>query len=95
MFNCPFCTVGNNFGEYRDFKLESVKKSILDNNIHKIGLVSANAADYYALDELLLSIPDDYNISFSSLRLDTISDKLINSHFFKNQRSITIGLESG
>jgi len=94
-YDCPFCTVGSNFGKYRCFDRKIIQKRIIESEVDKIGLVSANAADYYELDELLEGLSENISISFSSLRLDTISDKLISSRFFKEQNSITVGLESG
>ena len=95
---CKFCTVGFNFGNFRHVapeliieKMKEVKKFT-----KKIGLVSATVTDYPFLDEIIkFSFENDYDLSFSSLRLDSLTENILKILKKSSQNQFTIAPEGG
>ncbi len=97
-FKCFFCATShsNNKVRFRDYKnvLDTVKKGLKFTN--RIGLIGSSLPNYPNIDllcESLISLKA--KVSFSSLRVDFISDMMIKMLVDSGQRSITIAPESG
>ena len=83
---------------FRSFKTIEKQLDILFSNISisKVGLVSPEASDYPDLEYLLDYLKHkDKGISFASLRVDRLSEKMIESLVHGGRYSITIAPETG
>ena len=95
---CRFCVAGYVYRPMRYMELEEIKKRISSaiEYTKKLGLVAATVTDYPYLDELLDWMEDKIeSLSVSSLRLDALTPKLINSLVDFGEREITIAPETG
>jgi len=97
--NCNFCAAGSSRKPARFVKIEKIKEILefyINNGIKDFGLISATATDYPFLEELLDYMEfTESTFSLSSLRLDSISDKLIKGLKRSGQKSLTIAPEGG
>ncbi|MDO4218725.1 MAG: radical SAM protein [Synergistaceae bacterium] len=97
--NCAYCTLPSCFGKCRqkDFEkvaglVESICERFPD---HHIGLVTPEAGDYYALDKLLLLLRSkNISVSFASLRIDRLSESVLETLTLNGHKSITIAPET-
>ena len=97
---CNFCTLTYCFGsaEMRDVNL--VKRDIEEAEdfcgFSRIGLVTPEAGDYTDLDELLeFAERRSKAVSFASLRVEGLSERMVRALSGFGRRSVTIAPESG
>ena len=95
---CRFCTAGHVYHPFRVWPLpqimETVEKYAWPGD--RIGLVGAALSDYQELDLLCTRLlAKGYGISLSSLRLDRISDALLQALAASGIDSITLAPEAG
>lgn len=95
---CRFCVAGYNFGPVRYRSPEEIISLMKKYKSHtnKFGLVAATVTDYPYLDEILeFTINNGIDISVSSLRLDSLSVKLLEALKGSWQNQFTIAPEGG
>ncbi|MFO7881403.1 MAG: radical SAM protein [Kosmotogaceae bacterium] len=95
---CKFCSVGYSFGKARFASMEQIDK-IISNFIkmtNKIGFIASTVTDYPYLEQLL-DLIEKYEIapSFSSLRADSITERLLKTLKKGGQNQFTIAPEGG
>ena len=97
--NCPYCVVPNNFGEARYRSAEDIASYIYkfkDYDDFNVGLVTPEAGDHPELDFILDVITNvKKKVSFASLRIDALSEKVVEAMAMGGKRSITIAPEAG
>lgn len=95
---CRFCVAGHRYGRPRFRKSDEVfdlMDSVADFT-NRFGLVAATVTDYPGIDEVAEHcIEKGYELSVSSLRLDSVSDTLMKSLRLSNQSIFTIAPEGG
>ncbi|MDR9770837.1 radical SAM protein [Acetomicrobium sp.] len=96
---CPYCVVPSNFGKARfrpvDELISLLYKFKTYNNFN-VGLVTPEAGDHPDLDRLLDAINDcGRRVSFASLRIDALSEKMLKTMAIGGKKSITIAPETG
>jgi radical SAM superfamily enzyme YgiQ (UPF0313 family) len=97
---CGFCTLPACFSPPRQRDLDLVKRDIDEaargSELGRIGLVTPEAGDYKDLDELLdFAGERGMGISFASLRLDGMTQKMVRALVRGGRRSVTVAPESG
>lgn len=98
--NCSYCTLPACFGKvrFRDFSLiESTLTGLLDEiDFDQIGLITPEAGDYPDIDKVLDIIENcGKSVSFASLRLDRLTDKMLSVLSRGGRHSITVAPETG
>jgi radical SAM superfamily enzyme YgiQ (UPF0313 family) len=97
---CRFCPLSYCFTPVRVREVNLVKRDIENaakvSDFSQIGLITPEAGDYAALDELI-EFADrlELGVSFASLRVDEITEKMMRTVIKGGRRSITIAPESG
>jgi len=96
---CSYCTIPSSFGPVRFRSLENVKDSIESakriENI-KIGLVTPEAGDYPFLPGLLSYLEDNaIPVSFASLRVDNMTERMVQAIVRSNRMGLTVAPETG
>jgi radical SAM superfamily enzyme YgiQ (UPF0313 family) len=95
---CRFCSTGFIYRPVRYRSIEALKPS-LEEGIAKdrrLGLVCASLGDYPELDALCTWILDrGGTLSAPSLRLDTLSDRLLDALQASGQKTVTLAPEAG
>lgn len=97
-YGCTFCAVGNSFGplrlrEPRDFSsmLES-----LPSGIGRIGLIGAAINCHPRISELLKDIRErKITITWSSMRIDRVTEEILDLMREQGQRTLTVAPECG
>ncbi len=94
-FSCRFCTTGYNLRPYRKLDVDSIKSVIKEKSFSdEIGIISAAFGDIKGLDELLdWLIENEYKVSVSSLRIDSLQENLLQKLKELGVRSITVAEE--
>jgi radical SAM superfamily enzyme YgiQ (UPF0313 family) len=97
---CRFCTISYCFAPVRVRNIDLVKRGIEKSaelsDFSRIGLVTPEAGDYAALGELLeFAERLGMGVSFASLRVDRITERMMKTVVMGGRRSITIAPESG
>lgn len=97
--NCSYCTLPGCFGKMRQRKLPEIEaplRSLLEKiEVEQVGLVTPEAGDYYALDELLDLLQEEgKGVSFASLRVDRLSEKMLEALTSSGRHSVTIAPET-
>ncbi|MEA3348709.1 MAG: radical SAM protein, partial [Pseudomonadota bacterium] len=96
---CRFCAAGFVYRPFRNRSLDCVKQAIQNGvglNLKKIGLVGSALGDYPDLKSLCAWLVEEgLSFSFSSLRVDTIDDHLLELLQAGGVKSITIAPEAG
>ena len=97
--NCPYCVVPNNFGKARTRSIDDLI-FFLDNfkglGDFNVGLVTPEAGDHPHLGQLLDAIMEaGKRVSFASLRIDALNEKVLEALAIGGKRSITIAPEAG
>lgn len=97
---CPYCTIPACFGRDRKQPIEVVKGKIetLQHrfSFDQVGLVTPEASDYPHLDSLLDFLEElNCGVSFASLRLDTLTPKMVRALVAGGRRSLTVAPECG
>jgi radical SAM superfamily enzyme YgiQ (UPF0313 family) len=97
---CGFCTLPSCFAPARSRGLELVKRDIEEASgaadFSRIGLVTPEAGDYKALDELIeFASSIGKQVSFASLRVDGITERMMKAVIDGGRHSVTIAPEAG
>jgi radical SAM superfamily enzyme YgiQ (UPF0313 family) len=95
---CRFCLAGSWYQPMRERSLEQVVEQMKVGVRYrlKIGLVAAAVSDYSQLNELLDEAERiGAHLSVSSLRVDSLSARLLSALAFSGERSITLAPEAG
>ncbi|MCE5202527.1 MAG: B12-binding domain-containing radical SAM protein [Synergistaceae bacterium] len=98
--NCSYCTLPGCFGKMRSRGFGTIKKEldkVLEiTSVQKIGLVTPEAGDYADMDQLLEYLEiKNMNVSFASLRLDRLTEKMLAALIRGGRHSITVAPETG
>lgn len=98
--SCSYCTLPQCFGRMRfrgfDPIAEAVKTISSKFDIPQAGLVTPEAGDYPFLPKLIDLLEElRIGVSFASLRLDRLNDKMIRALAGSGRRSITVAPETG
>lgn len=98
--NCSYCTLPSSFGKMRfrsfDIIKEHLDEVLSKSNVTQVGLVTPEASDYPDLNKLI-----DYlevrkmGISFASLRIDRLTERMITAQTCAGRHSITVAPETG
>ncbi len=97
---CPFCTLPNCFGPMRQRSVESVL-NLLDRvranaSFDRVGLVTAEAGDYVHLETVLDALEHSgLSVSFASLRIDALTERMMRMLLVGGRRSFTVAPEAG
>src|SRR5689334_9439367 len=95
---CRFCWAGYNYWPPRVVPARDIlaKASEWRAKTDKIGLVSTAVCDHPEISEILQGLREmDYRISVSSLRLDQISDELLDALVESKDQQIAVAPETG
>ncbi|MEP6707263.1 MAG: radical SAM protein [Pyrinomonadaceae bacterium] len=95
---CRFCWAGFNYWPPRVVPARDIlaKASVWRARTDKIGLVSTAVCDHPEISEILQGLRAmDYRISVSSLRLDQISDELLDALVESRDQQISVAPETG
>ncbi len=95
---CRFCSAGFIYRPPRFYPEETVIKAMdrADKITDKIGLVSAAVSDHPGINRICAAgIKKGFKISFSSLRVDALTDDLIESLVRSGVKTATIAPEAG
>jgi radical SAM superfamily enzyme YgiQ (UPF0313 family) len=95
---CRFCWAGFNYWPPRVVPARDIlaKAAQWRSKTDKIGLVSTAVCDHPEISEILSGLRDmDFRISVSSLRLDQISDELLDALVDSNDQQIAVAPETG
>ncbi|HEX8888513.1 MAG TPA: radical SAM protein [Pyrinomonadaceae bacterium] len=95
---CRFCWAGYNYWPPRVVPARDIlaKASEWRAKTNKIGLVSTAVCDHPEISEILQGLREmDYRISVSSLRLDQISDELLDALVESKDQQIAVAPETG
>lgn len=101
---CRFCQAGMIYRPVREKDEETILKQgdkLIKNTGHEeISLSSLSTGDYSNIDSLIMELLDRYekdniNVSLPSLRMDSLSDELINRIQTVRKSSITFAPEAG
>ncbi len=98
--SCSYCTLPGSFGKMRYRKFDMIKPGldrILESTeIKQIGLVTPEAGDYPDIELLLDYMKSkEIGVSFASLRLDRLTDRMVDTLTSGGRHSITVAPESG
>ena len=98
--NCSYCTLPGCFGRMRYRPFDSIKDhldSVLDRiSAKQIGLVTPEAGDYPDISRLIDYLEGrEIAISFASLRIDRLTEKMIRTLTLGGRHSITVAPETG
>lgn len=98
--NCKYCTLPGSFGKMRFRSFDIIKthldEVLLKSDVSQIGLVTPEAGDYPDLNKLI-----DYlevrkmGISFASLRIDRLTEKMVTALARGGRYSMTVAPETG
>lgn len=99
MRNCCYCTLPGCFGKLRQRRFDCLKEvlgEVLDRvPSEQVGLVTPEAGDYGEMDALLDFIDTKgRGVSFASLRIDRLSEKMVNALTRGGRKSLTIAPEA-
>ena len=95
---CRFCWAGFNYWPPRVVPARDIlaKAAIWRSRTDKIGLVSTAVCDHPEISEILSGLRSmDFRISVSSLRLDQISDELLDALVESGDQQIAVAPETG
>ncbi|MFP4481225.1 MAG: B12-binding domain-containing radical SAM protein [Thermovirgaceae bacterium] len=97
--NCRFCTIPGCFGHPRMRPVENVLKDIAlaeETGASRIGIIAPESGDYPWIEKVLGKIQKDKcSVSFASLRIDSLSDKILSVLAESGQRTLTVAPETG
>jgi radical SAM superfamily enzyme YgiQ (UPF0313 family) len=95
---CRFCLAGHTFRPPRQRSVDSIlaQASKLLKDGQRLGLVSAAVSDYIGIDRLVAGLRTlDARISVSSLRVDSVTEPLVQALAQSGARTLTIAPEAG
>ncbi len=91
---CRFCMAGFAYRPEREVKSKSFLEIIEKSNYNKIAILGFNIADHYDFENILKYLNErNYNVSFSSLRVDALNDLTLQL-IKKSQRTLVIAPET-
>jgi radical SAM superfamily enzyme YgiQ (UPF0313 family) len=91
---CRFCMAGFAYRPEREVKTESFLKIIEKSQDNKVAILGFNIADHYDFENILKYLnKKNYNISFSSLRVDALNDLTLEL-IKKSQKTLVIAPET-
>lgn len=98
--SCSYCTLPCCFGKMRWRRIETIEKAFNDISarfeVPQVGLVTPEAGDYPLLPRLIDTIMGkQVAISFASLRLDRLNERMISALTSGGRHSITVAPETG
>lgn len=98
--NCRYCTLPGCFGKMRYRPFESARPlldSLLDSTeVEQVGLVTPEAGDYPDISALLDYLEQrNKGVSFASLRLDRLTERMLLTLSKGGRHSITVAPETG
>ncbi|MEG1836922.1 MAG: radical SAM protein [Synergistaceae bacterium] len=98
--NCKYCTLPGCFGRMRFRSFETIKEHIDEllnvTQADQVGLVTPEASDYPDLSALIEYLEErNVGISFASLRIDRLTEKMISVLVKGGRHSITLAPETG
>lgn len=98
--NCSYCTLPRCFGKmrYRDSGIikDRLEQIFSVNEVDQVGLVTPEAGDYPHIEELLDFLESkDKSVSFASLRIDLITEKMLCAIKRGGRHSVTVAPETG
>jgi radical SAM superfamily enzyme YgiQ (UPF0313 family) len=95
---CRFCWAGYNYLPVRAFPADRILELAREARPHasRVGLVSIALCDHPEIERILSGLLDmGYSISPASLRLDDLTDPIVDTLHRSGERSITIAPETG
>lgn len=97
---CRYCTLPSCFRPFRQRSLSIIKDdiemAISTADFDKVGLITPEASDFNALDDLLDFLAQKgKSVSFASLRVDRLNERMIESLAYGGHKSITVAPEAG
>jgi radical SAM superfamily enzyme YgiQ (UPF0313 family) len=95
---CRFCWAGYNYLPVRSFPADRILELARDARAHsnRAGLVSIALCDHPEIDRILATLSEmGYMISPASLRLDDLTESIVQTLQRSGERSITIAPEAG
>lgn len=98
--NCSYCTLPACFGKARHRNSEILEKTITEIagkiKFDQVGLVTPEAGDYPEINKILdLLQKMDKGVSFASLRLDRLTEKMLDAITRGGRHSLTVAPETG
>lgn len=98
--NCKYCTLPTCFSPFRQRGFDDVKNdlemALQAADFDQVGLVTPEASDYIDIDKMLDFIESKgKGISFASLRVDALTERMIEALTAGGRRSITVAPETG
>ena len=97
--SCSYCTLPRCFGSARFRGFDIIEKALSETRrfgVPQAGLVTPEAGDYPFLPQLIDSLSQkNIALSFASLRVDRLDEKMISALAAGGRRSITIAPETG
>lgn len=98
--NCKYCTLPGSFGKMRFRPFEMLRGAMDDilagSDVQQVGLVTPEASDYPDLPKLMDYLEEkNKEISFASLRVDRLTEKMISCIKRGGRHSITVAPETG
>ena len=95
---CRFCVASHVYWPLRMFPPDVILETVRDFNpgARRVGLVGSALSDYPRLTELLNLLADDgYEVSLSSLRIDSLDENLVRALERVKTRSVALAPETG
>lgn len=95
---CTFCSVGNAFGPFRVREISEFKATLhrIPSAVKRIGLIGAAIDCHPGIEDILDYIRErDMSISFSSMRFEGISPKILEIMCAQGNRTLTLAPECG
>lgn len=98
--NCSYCTLPGCFGKMR-FRdpgviMERLEQIFTDHEVGQVGLVTPEAGDYPQIEDLLdFLAAKGKGVSFASLRIDRLTEKMLSALKMGGRHSITVAPETG
>lgn len=94
-YRCTFCFIGNQGSSFRQSTWEDVRNIMTINNSKNLGIISSAVGSWKGLQCLIpYARHNNYQVSFSSLRIDEVNDSIIDMLLFSGQQSLTLAPET-
>jgi len=98
--NCSYCTLPACFGKARRREISAFKEDFAklcgQFEFEQVGLITPEAGDYVQINELLDLIQSNNKaVSFASLRIDRLNEKMLSALSLGGRHSITVAPETG
>ncbi|MDD4160347.1 MAG: radical SAM protein [Synergistaceae bacterium] len=98
--NCSYCTLPGCFGKMRYRNAGMIKERLEQifsvNDVEQVGLVTPEAGDHPQIEDMLDFLESkNKSVSFASLRIDRLTEKVISALKRGGRHSITVAPETG